>query len=225
MSLESGLTNESPKESSSPNVSFEKITPERIKNTWDTLNMPEKRLIISTGDKEFAEMIEGLELETAKKWALFRILIKAKSPLIYAMIQGQKMEPVEAGSKKEDKIEKNTGKTETSAGKDKLLDLGFKESEDKTFFYTRLEGPYRYENGVAAARSKFKVDIKYPSEEQALALLNKFKAEFPEKAVAAFINEENAFVYLSKTGNPGKFKSNRVPGDTELFVIVVTSQK
>ncbi|MDP3710509.1 MAG: hypothetical protein Q8R29_02160 [bacterium] len=196
--------NSSP-EKSHPEAKKPQLTPEAVKKLWDRFNDTEKGFITTKDDGEFNSLIKDLSPDTAKSWTLFRKIIKTGSPMASLII-------AEINSQGRENSKENP-----------LIKIGFIKSEDGSFLYTRLPGRYFYDKGLAAAQSKFKTDVKYPSEEQAMALLNKFKAEFPDNAIAAFIDEENTFAYLTKTGKPGKFKSERVPGDTELFVFVVAS--
>lgn len=199
------------------------IMQKRVKATWDLFKDTEKDLIAKGSDLDFQKACHSLDGATCRKWLSFRRLIRTGDPLASLIIEELEvsMPVAEVAPPKNGKEEKPI----KEISENPLANLSFAESDDKKFFYNVLRDKYTYDNGLTAARTKFKIDVRYPTEEQALVLLNKLKADFPEKAVAAFIDEDNAFVFLSKTGKSGKFKSDRVPGDTELFVIVVAYQK
>lgn len=213
-----------PSSESQPAETQEQIMQKRVRATWDLFKDTEKNLIAKGNDKDFQIACRSLDNATCRKWLSFRVMIKKGNPLASFIVQELEGETAEvkAGPLKSAGEEKPALKTPENP----LERLGFMESDDKKFFYAVIRDKYNYDKGLQAAKNRFKeIEVKYPSEEQALALLSKFKADFPEKAVAAFIDEENTFVYLSKSGTThGKFKSDRVPGDTELFVIVISDK-
>ena len=196
------------------------VTPERIKETWDKFNNVEKGLITQKNEEDFKSALGALKPEAAKKWKLFRVLIKNNSPLVSLIIKELEEKKTMPAPAKVPEVKK-----EKSLG-DKLFDMGFEKNESGQFFYIILRGYYPYSEGLQNAKDKFKeIKTKYPSREQAIEILKKFKEKFPDDALAAFIDQKKTYAYLTKTGKEGQFTGERPPVDTKLFVIIVADKQ
>ncbi len=224
-----------PAPAESPEDSLNKITSEKVLNTWHNLSLVERKFIVTT-DSQFEELIYQIQPEKAVLFRALRGLINSHHELASGILK--ELDEAEPATDDLEEVLKNLeaaglikkSKENESGVSPELAQYDFKKLElggQSIICLELADDDYSWYAGLVVARTHCKqnVNVRYPNPTEALKILNKFKKEYPDKPLAIYIDEENSFLFMSKSGTETGIKTDGdVPKENKLFIIVLPQQ-